>query len=93
MRHIKSKVEHCLKEFPNTRNSDTELYIKICQVFFGVGNYIHVSEMTRLPNFEGVIRWRRKFNEKKKYVPTDWQVAKKRQWAENEWKDVLGYVT
>lgn len=49
------------------------------------------SYMLEVPNQDNVKRIRADFNSKGKYMPTVWQVAKKRGLKQDEWKLALGY--
>jgi hypothetical protein len=47
--------------------------------------------MLEVPNQDNVKRIRAQFNARGKYMPTSWEVAKKRMLKQDEWKIALGY--
>ena len=87
---LKDKVEHCLKNLPETRNSDITLTIAIWQNHHSVGSQISLSQLYDLPREDNIKRIRAKFqNEMDLYLPTDWKVAKKRRINEDKWKEFI----
>lgn len=90
---LKKQVAKILQEYPETRNSDITLTIKIWQTFYGVGEIIEVKSLYDLPREDNVKRIRAKFCEEKKRwaYPTSLQVALKRKIKEQEWRIALGY--
>lgn len=98
---LKGKVEYCLRKYPETRNSDTKLTIKIWKEFYGEYinespdsrfGYLNLDNLGELPNYAGIKRIRAKFqNDQEKYLPTSWEVAKQRQFEEDEWRVAMGY--
>ena len=99
MDKLKTQVEYCLRNFPETRNSDITLTIKVWRRFHisktigGEGMAIHLSELYELPREDNIKRIRADFNSKKMYYPTDWEIAKRRGIEENKWRVTLGYPT
>jgi len=58
----------------------------------GVQKTLLTNFMMEVPNQDNVKRIRAYYqNDKKKYIPTNWSVAMKRGWKENDWKVALGY--
>ena len=91
LKKVKDQVEHILKTFPYTRNSDKDLFAKLCEEFYGVGSRISWAEFFDLPNYESIRRSRQLLQAKKLYPPTDPKIALARGWLEEEWKKALGY--
>lgn len=85
------KVEHCLKNFPETRNSDVELTLKIVERF----HCSHIANFTgkrwvdeeALKNIreDHVKRLRARFNERGMYLPTEEKILKQRKLLEKKW--------
>jgi hypothetical protein len=98
---LKKQIEFCLKNFPETRNSDIELTIRIWETYYpqrihtsktGV-EVIKVRDLFDLPREDNVKRIRAKFNELGKYLPTSEKVAKQRGIEEGEWrKEMMNFV-
>lgn len=89
------QVEHCLKHFPETRNSDLTLLHQIWREYYPqrikVGQSgkegVWLSDMFDLPREDAVKRIRAKFqNDFGKYLPTSWEVAKQRKINEQKWR-------
>ncbi len=95
MNTLKKQVEKVLRGYPETRNSDITLTIKIWQMFYGVGRVVDVNLLYDLPREDNVKRIRAKFCEQKESwaYPTSLEVAKKRQIKEDEWRMALGYAS
>ncbi len=93
MNTLKKQVEKVLQSFPDTRNSDITLTIKVWQTFYGVGNNISIGSLYNLPREDNIKRIRAKFCEEGKSwaYPTSLEVARKRKIKEDEWKQALGY--
>jgi hypothetical protein len=71
------QVEQLLKDYPQTRNSDSVLIIGMLQI----NGAQLTKEQKRIilgMTFEGITRERRKLQEAGQYLPTDPAVAKKR---------------
>jgi len=103
---LKHQVEHCLKEFPYTRNSDIDLTIKLWRLFYAdhiiydpfVANMdddkIYLKSLFKLPSQEAIKRVRAYWqNTKKMYPPSNWEIAKKRNMLEDDWRVAMGYPT
>lgn len=96
---LKKKVEWCLENFPETRNSDIKLtntiwynYYKEKLFLDDAGNLcVKLLDIYELPREDNVKRIRAKFNSKGKYLPTDNSVIKKRKLKEEDWRNMLGY--
>lgn len=99
LKNLKSEVEHCLREFPDTRNSDIKLTNAIWVTFYSGrlktdenGNWVvRLLDIYDLPHEDNVKRIRAKFqNEKKLFLPTSKEVAKQRKINEEDWRKHLG---
>ena len=90
---MKMQVKQCLHNWPATRNSDKELYIKVITEFYGITgrDYVTFDEIIILPSYDTISRCRRKIQEGKEYPPTDEKIALERGWLVDEWKKALGY--
>lgn len=94
-------VEACLRNIPETRNSDITLMIEVWRRYFPqrvkrgqTGEEgIWLKDLYDLPREDNIKRERAKFNAEGKYYPTDWKVAKARGIKEDEWRVVNGYPT
>ncbi len=94
LKTLKKKVEYCLQNYPETRNSDVGLTIKIWQEFYGVRDSILLYDLYRLPREDAVKRIRAKFqNDLHLYLPTEWEIARQRKINYDVWRKVLGYYT
>ena len=100
LKKLYDKVEYCLKNYPDTRNSDIKLTIKIWEDFHHVELRFPISNMTALENLlldlpreDNVKRIRATIqNQEKRFVPTDWKVAQARGFrVKIEWEKFLGY--
>lgn len=101
-RDLKSKIEWCLKNIPETRNSDIDLTREIWRRFYpqkiksldGIREYVDLIDLFELPREDAIKRIRATIqNEEKKFPPTSWEVARQRKWNEAEWGNLLGYGT
>lgn len=98
---LKNMVEECLRNIPETRNSDIVLTIAIWRRYFpqrirkGASGEegVWLRDLIDLPREDNVKRVRAKFNAEGKYYPTDWKVAKARGIKEDDWRTDLGYPT
>lgn len=98
---FKDMVEECLRNIPETRNSDITLMIEIWKRYFSqkvrkgaTGKEgVWLEDLYELPREDNVKRVRAKLNAQGKYYPTDWKVAKARGIKEDIWRQELGYPT
>lgn len=99
---LRTKVEKTLKEYPDTRNSDIALTIKIWEEYHAEKlvtakngkKYVCVENLYDLPREDNVKRIRAKIqNEENNYLPTTWEIAKKRGILRQQWEEALGYAT
>lgn len=94
---LMAKVESQLAAHKMARNDDKYLCAYIWVHFYsnilisdGGRNWsLRLEDILKLPSQESIARCRRKFQEKGKYLPTDWKVAQKRRIAEQTWKDYM----
>jgi hypothetical protein len=96
---LKYKVKQALELDESTRNSDIRLTNYIWVNFYG--EYIHEDEnrkmfvklldLYNLPKQSSITRIRETFNQKGLYLPTDPEVRRKRNQAEEDWRGALGY--
>lgn len=93
---LTKKVEYCLERFTETRNSDIDLFTRLCESFFPpferpLYSWRDLaSAMHRVPNLDHIARARRKvieINGYKKYLPTDKSIAMARGLNEAVWID------
>jgi hypothetical protein len=105
MRTLKQEVEYVLENYPLTRNSDIDLTIRIWETYHQdkFAKILKTNQdksafekmrlvMMELPREDNVKRIRAKFqNEMKVYLPTSEEVAKKRGFKVEEWRELLGY--
>ena len=81
LRDTTEKIVTMLEKYPNTRNSDDELYTMMCREY---------------PNYEvkytTVERMRRKIQEKGKYLPTDMKIYEMRHRYAKKWKEKMPKV-
>lgn len=92
---LKEQVEQCLKEVPETRNSDITLMIAVWSQFWpqriSPELTVRLMSLYDLPREDNIKRIRAKFNAEGKYWPTDLKIAKARGIQEDEWRVALGY--
>lgn len=98
---LKKMVELILEENPDfrgieARNSDIALTIIIWQRWYGVSEepdgIVHLRRLLDLPREDNIKRVRAVLqNEENKFLPTSWEVAKKRGIERKRWESELGY--
>jgi len=74
---LKAIVEYALNKYPELRNSDKALTIKIWK-YLAWKQYICIDEVMNLPTSDEISRIRRQFNEIWMYYPTNEEVLKQR---------------
>lgn len=98
MRSLKAQVEYCLKEYPDTRNSDIALMIKIWEQFYpklikkgSTGETgVWLKDLYELPREDNIKRHRAVFqNVLFKYLPTSLEVVKQRKINEEKWLEYI----
>ena len=103
-KNLKVEVETILQNIPETRNCDIRLTIEIWKAFYpskilkretvpeGSKLAIDLDSLFVLPREDNVKRWRAIFqNDLGKYLPTIWEVARKRKINVERWREALGY--
>lgn len=99
IKSTKYKVEHTLRDYPETRNSDIALTLKIWKLYFpqyiytakNGKDYVEITHLYELPREDHVKRYRAKFNEQGLYLPTDRKVFEQRKLNIKFWQESLGY--
>jgi len=104
VKNLKEKVKHCLEKYPETRNSDIKLTNAIWYEYYrnklfldyrdnSSGDLaVRLKDLYNLPREDEIKRIRAYFqNDKKLYLPTSWEVARRRKWKEEEWRSIMGY--
>ena len=103
MRHdLTLVVGNVLKNYPETRNSDITLMIKIWEVYYPsrvrkaqngqLGVYL--SDLYELPREDNIKRIRAHFqNDLNRYLPTDPAVVKQRRINEVKWREYMSLMT
>ena len=99
IKELTKKVEHILQNFPQSRDSDQWLTLKIWATYYpdfifneqGDGKQnrqaVLLKDVMQLPREDNVKRIRAKFqNVLKKYPPTSLEVVKQRKQNEQEWR-------
>lgn len=94
---LKSQLEQCLIEFPETANSDIKLTNAIWYKFYREYLFLNeenelcvkIKDLYDLPKEDTVKRIRAKFNSEGKYLPTDPEVIKQRKLNEIEWHEEM----
>lgn len=93
---LKARVEHCLSVYPETRNSDITLMLKVWELWYSdsiLDGAIPLKALYELPTQEAVKRLRAKFNAEGRFVATSWEVAQARGMNESEWRVALNMPT
>lgn len=94
MKLLQKQVEYVLEAYPETRNSDKVLFMRIVTSFYDqfVGEFesILLTDLFKLPNYDTISRIRRKFQEAGKYQATG-EVKEKRQKNTKKMRRDLGY--
>jgi len=97
---LKDQILHCLEVYPETRNSDITLMIRIWQTFTNKviyskktkEHYIKVKDLYDLPREDWVKRIRAKIqNENNLFLPTDPEVIKARKKNQKKWLRQLNF--
>jgi hypothetical protein len=92
---IKQKVEYCLKNFLETRNSDAILTFKVIYQFHSSqirlidGKWWISTDILKDIKEDVVKRYRAQFNQKGLYLPTSQQVLNVRGLKEIEWRNYM----
>lgn len=98
LKKLKNKTEYCLKNFPETRNSDVTLTLKIWKEFYSSMLlkrekdgliYVALNSIYDLPREDNVKRIRAKFNENGLYLTDSEEVARKRKLNMDMWREFI----
>lgn len=93
---IDQRVEYCLENYPETRNSDIELFARLCERFYPpfekpLYNWRDLAAtMHQVPSLDHIARCRRRViqrNNYKKYLPTVKEIAIARGIQQSVWQD------
>lgn len=93
---LHNQVEFCLERFSETRNSDIDLFARLCENFYPpferpIYNWRDLAgAMHSVPSLDHIARCRRKviqYHRYKKYLPTDRYVAERRGYEQTVWED------
>lgn len=96
LKDLKSKVEHILQKYPETRNSDIVLTRMVVHEYLPhycqkIGDiWWYHEDSLYIAREDQIKRIRAKFNEKSLYLPTNEEVLKKRRLNEETWRKQLG---
>lgn len=97
---LTEQVEQILKKYPETRNSDIDLTIKLWKIYYP--NKIHygtvkgipvirLKDLFELPREDNIKRIRAKIqNQEFRYLPTYIEVVRRRRMDEDSWREALG---
>ena len=93
LNRVQDKVERLLRMHPDTRNNDLYLQwlylMEYERIPLPVLPYKRLLELSSI--MESIRRCRQKLqNDMKMYPPTSEEVAKRRGWAEDEWRKHFG---
>lgn len=92
---LTDRVEYCLERYPESRNSDIELFARLCERFYPpferpLYNWSDLAyAMHQVPSMDHIARMRRKVIERngyKKYLPTEVGIALHRGIARKVWE-------
>lgn len=90
-KEIKKLVRYILHYFPYTRDNDTDLAIKLWQEFYPQhfeGDMMDVNALKKMPSIKTISRVRRQVqNDEGRYLPTNWETAKRRKIAQDDWEE------
>lgn len=101
IKKLRGAILEILRDFPMARDSDQWLTLKLWAVYHPSKiildtdkdsprfnkKYVYLDDIMHLPREDNVKRLRAKIqNEELLYLPTSWEVAKKRGIKEEQWK-------
>jgi len=93
-KNIKTQVENILYTMPETRNSDGLLILNLYRKFYYLPDPVNQEKLLEVINYcnpDIIVRYRRKFNQEKKYLPTNPEIIKARGLKIEEMRSNLGY--
>lgn len=92
---LKLQVKQILEDYPETRNNDITLMIKLWKIYYEMEYMVllkgTIHSLYYLPRESQIVRYRAFYQAKGQYVPTDWEVAKQRRMKEDWWREKLNY--
>lgn len=99
---VKKKVIYVLDKYEYTRDDDTDLMLKIWELFYKIvpktntmmkGSFyvIECDLFRRLPNKDDIKRIRARLNQEWRYISSDPDVRKKRKISEEKYQQFLHY--
>lgn len=97
---LMQKVENILSLYPKARDDDKYLTLTLWWKFhrevfwtytvdFKPVQFISANQILELPSQDFIARCRRKIQEQGYYLPTTWEVAKRRKINETAWKSYM----
>lgn len=93
---LKQQVKQILEQYPETRNNDITLTIKLWEVYYELEYRVllkgTIHSLYYLPYQDNIKRYRAMFQAKGQYLPTDWKIAKQRRIKEDVWRRSMGYI-
>ena len=92
---LKDQVKSILEDYPETRNNDITLTIKLWQVYHSKAYTMleqgGINALYILPYESYIKRLRARLTAKGQYLPTDREVIKQRRINEDKWRTNLNY--
>ena len=96
---LQKQIYSVLKHYPETRNSDIILTIKIWELFYRGRLFIHnevlaieLKDLWNLPREDHIKRYRAEIqNVRRLFMPTTPDIFMERARLSKEWKETLGY--
>lgn len=94
---LQQQIERTLEDYPETRNSDITLMIRIWETYYSdymVDGRFGLDDLYNLPREDNIKRIRARIqNVEKRLLPTSEEVVKKRRRNVNVWRTLMGYKT
>lgn len=100
IKKLKEKVKFCLEKYPETRDSDITLTIKIWETYnynkllkreADGKTYVALDSLYDLPREDNIKRIRANFQTKGLYLPTSLEVAKQRRINMDIWHKEMAF--
>jgi len=96
---IREMIIYCLENFPETRNSDIALTLKVWQYFTDKvvwsektnSHWVQIKDLFDLPREDHIKRVRASLNAVGMFMPTDPKVIEARNKSKKQWREELGY--
>lgn len=93
-KQLKEQVRLTLEHFPQTRNSDALLIMNLYIEFYHMANPVGHRKLLEIMEYakpSDIVRIRQKFNQDKRYLPTDEKIIRERTKRIKGAREVLGY--